>query len=121
MVYADIKVSLGIPAVSIPIAVIVGLIAGGIVGMSPAHGPSALSDSVGYAIYRTGTTTTLHWFLVGSTTILFLIGAGLFSKAIGFFEYYQFAKGVGGDVAETGDGPGSFRVQGNVWHLTYGE
>ena len=74
----------------------------------------------GYLIYKTGTTTTLHWFLVGSTTILFLIGAGLFSKAIGYFEYYTFAKGVGGDVAETGDGPGSFRVAGNVWHLTYG-
>lgn len=63
----------------------------------------------------------MHWFLIVSTSILFLIGAGLFSKAIGFFEYYQFAKGVGGDVAETGDGPGSYRVQGNVWHLTYGE
>lgn len=49
-----------------------------------------------------------------------MIGAGLFSKAIGYFEYYTFAKGVGGDVAETGDGPGSFRVAGNVWHLTYG-
>lgn len=80
-----------------------------------------IADGTGYLIYRTGTTTTLHWFLVGSTTILFLIGAGLFSKAIGYFEYYQFATGVGGDVAETGDGPGSFRVDGNVWHLTYGE
>lgn len=59
--------------------------------------------------------------MIGSTSLLFLIGAGLFSKAIGFFEYYTFSKGVGGDVAETGDGPGSFRVQGNVWHLTYGE
>ena len=27
---------------------------------------------------------------------------------------------VGGDVAETGDGPGSYDVDGNVWHLTYG-
>jgi hypothetical protein len=79
-----------------------------------------LADKSGYLIYKTGTSSTLHWFLVGSTTILFLIGAGLFSKAIGFFEYYTFAKGVGGDVAETGDGPGSFRVAGNVWHLTYG-
>jgi hypothetical protein len=80
----------------------------------------ALVDNIGYLIYKTGTSSTLHWFLVGSTTILFLIGAGLFSKAIGYFEYYTFAKGVGGDVAETGDGPGSFRVAGNVWHLTYG-
>jgi len=117
----DSQVSLGIPAVSIPIAVIVGLAAGSVVGMSF----NALSFTrrltiTGYLIYKTGTTSTLHWFLVGSTSILFLIGAGLFSKAIGFFEYYTFAKGVGGDVAETGDGPGSFRVAGNVWHLTYG-
>lgn len=27
---------------------------------------------------------------------------------------------MGGDVAETGDGPGSFQVAGNVWHLEYG-
>ncbi|WRT64504.1 uncharacterized protein IL334_001436 [Kwoniella shivajii] len=98
-------VSLNIQAVSIPIPVIVGIIAGLIVG---------------YAIYRTGSTTTLHWFLVGSTSFLFLIGAGLFSKGIGYFQYYRFASGVGGDVAETGDGPGSFQVAGNVWHLTYG-
>jgi len=98
-------VSLNLPAESIPIPVIVGLICGAIVG---------------YAIYRTGSTATLHWFLVGSTCFLFLIGAGLASKGVGFFEYYVFAKGVGGDVAETGDGPGSFRTKGNVWHLTYG-
>lgn len=27
-------------------------------------------------------------------------------------------QGVGGDVSETGDGPGSYDVDGNVWHLT---
>lgn len=27
---------------------------------------------------------------------------------------------VGADVTELGDGPGSYNVQGNVWHLTYG-
>jgi high-affinity iron transporter len=103
---AHVQVSLGEPAVAIPIPVIVGIIAGIVVG---------------FAIYKTGSSTTLHWFLIGSTTVLFLIGAGLLSKAVGFFEYYRFASGVGGDVAETGDGPGSFDVRGNVWHLTYGE
>ncbi|KAK4685498.1 high-affinity iron transporter, partial [Tremellales sp. Uapishka_1] len=98
-------VSLNLPAASIPIAVVVGLIAGA---------------AVGYIIYKTGSTATLHWFLVGSTSILFLIGAGLMSKGVGFFQYYVFSQGVGGDVAETGDGPGSFMVKGNVWHLTYG-
>lgn len=124
-----IKVSLGLPATSIPLAVVVGLIAGFAVGKSPLL-PSFLpirialislsSHSKGYLIYRTGSTTTLHWFLVGSTSFLCLIGAGLMSKGVGFFQYYHFSKGVGGDVAETGDGPGSFQVAGNIWHLEYG-
>ncbi|KAJ9114381.1 hypothetical protein QFC20_001524 [Naganishia adeliensis] len=98
-------VSLGQPATSIPIPVITGILAGAVIG---------------YIIYRSGSTIALSWFLVASTYLLFLIGAGLFSKCIGFFEYYRFAKAVGGDVAETGNGPGSYQVAGNVWHLTYG-
>lgn len=68
-----LKVSLGIDGASIPIATIVGLIAGAIVG---------------YFIYRTGSTFALHWFLVVSTCFLFLIGAGLMSKAVWFLQYY---------------------------------
>lgn len=98
-------VSMNTSARAIPLPTVIGLIAG---------------FAVGYLIYRTGSTTTLHWFLIFSTFFLFLIGAGLFTRAIWFFEYYKFAKGVGGDVAETGDGPGSYDVHGNVWHFTYG-
>lgn len=98
-------VSLNTQASAIPLPVVIGIIAG---------------LAVGYVIYKTGSSSTLHWFLVISTTFLFLIGAGLFAKAIGFFEYYHFAKAVGGDVAETGDGPGSWYVANAVWHLTYG-
>jgi high-affinity iron transporter len=98
-------VSLNTSAKAIPLPVVVGLIAGGIVG---------------YLIYRTGSSATLHWFLIASTTLLLLVGAGLFSKGIGFLEYYKFAKAVGGDVAETGDGPGSFYVPGNVWKIPFG-
>lgn len=68
--------SLGQPASSIPIPVIVGIIAGSVIG---------------YIIYRSGSTIALSWFLVASTYLLFLIGAGLFSKCIGFFEYYVSA------------------------------
>jgi high-affinity iron transporter len=52
------------------------------------------------------------------TNLLLLIGAGLFSKAVGEFEGNAYAKllGAQGDDA-LGDGPGSYRVQGNVWHL----
>jgi len=98
-------VSLGEPASSIPLAVVVGLLCGAFIS---------------YLIYRGGSALAIHWFLVISTCILFLVGAGLFSRACGYFQEYVFNRGVGGDVSETGDGPGSFDVSGNVWHLTYG-
>lgn len=98
-------VSMNTSAKAIPLPTVIGLIAGFVVG---------------YLIYRTGSSTTLHWFLIFSTFLLFLIGAGLFTRSIWFFEYYKFASGVGGDVAETGDGPGSYDVHNNVWHFTYG-
>ncbi|KIS01625.1 high-affinity iron transporter [Cryptococcus deuterogattii 2001/935-1] len=98
-------VSLGQDGASVPIAAIVGLVAG---------------IFVGWCIYRTGSTLALHWFLIVSTCFLFLIGSGLFSKGVYDFEYYRFSSAVGGDVAESGNGPGSFQVAGNVWHLEYG-
>lgn len=54
-------------------------------------------------------------FLVGSTAFLLLIGAGLMSRSVGFFQKYEFAKLAGADVAESGDGPGSYSVHGVVW------
>lgn len=52
------------------------------------------------------------------TNFLFLIGAGLFSKAVGAFQENAFNRLLGADVDDaSGDGPGSYRVQGNVWHL----
>lgn len=100
-------VSISQPASATPIAVIVGLLAGFLVG---------------WLIYRGGSAFALHTFLIISTCILFLVGAGLFSKGIGFLESYPFLHGAGGDVAETGEGPGSYDVgSGNVvWHVNYG-
>ncbi|KAF8608850.1 iron permease FTR1 [Ceratobasidium sp. AG-I] len=95
-------VSLGQPASSIPLAAIVGLICGLLVG---------------YLIYASSSRTSLSAFLVASTSFLLLIGAGLFSKSVGDFERYKFNTKVGGDVAEAGNGPGSYDVVGNVWHL----
>jgi len=52
------------------------------------------------------------------TDFLLLIGAGLFSKATIAFERYAFNRLVGSSSDDTiGTGPGSYRVQGNVWHL----
>lgn len=57
-------------------------------------------------------------FLVVITNFLLLIGAGLFSKAVGSFEENAFNHLLGSDVDDSGGtGPGSYRVQGNIWHL----
>ncbi|KAJ7723384.1 iron permease FTR1 [Mycena metata] len=96
-------VSLGQPATSIPIATIVGLVCGLIIG---------------FIIYTFASRTTLSVFLILMTNLLLLIGAGLFSRAVWAFEENAFNKLLGGDVDDSGgDGPGSFRVQGSVWHL----
>ncbi|KAJ7698669.1 iron permease FTR1/Fip1/EfeU [Mycena rosella] len=96
-------VSLGQPATSIPIATIVGLICGLVVG---------------FIIYSFASRTTLSVFLILMTNLLLLIGAGLFSRAVWSFEENAFSNLLGADVDDSGgDGPGSFRVQGNVWHL----
>ncbi|KAG5639963.1 hypothetical protein DXG03_002109 [Asterophora parasitica] len=96
-------VSLGQPATSIPIAAIVGIICGLICG---------------FLIYQFASRTTLTVFLVVMTNFLLLIGAGLFSRAVGAFEQHAFNKLLGADVDDAGGtGPGSYKVQGNVWHL----
>lgn len=96
-------VSLGQPATSIPIAAIVGLISG---------------ISCGFIIYQFASRATLRIFLIIMTNFLLLIGAGLFSRATAAFETNAFNHIVGANIDDTGGtGPGSYRVQGNVWHL----
>lgn len=54
------------------------------------------------------------------TNFLLLIGAGLFSRAVGSFQENAFNHLLGADVDDAGaagDGPGSYDVRGNVWHL----
>ncbi|KZT60032.1 iron permease FTR1 [Calocera cornea HHB12733] len=98
-------VSLSASAKSIPLAVAVGLGCGALVA---------------YFIYRGSAVLAIRYFLVVSTCVLFLVGAGLFSRAVGFFEAFVFNQGVGADVEELGDGPGSYNVKAAVWHLSYG-
>ncbi|KAM6492601.1 iron permease FTR1 [Amanita muscaria] len=96
-------VSLGQTATSIPIAAIVGLIVGLIVG---------------YAVYQFASRSTLTIFMVVMANLLLLIGAGLFSKAVWSFERYRWEQFLGGNSDDSlGDGPGTYPVQGNVWHL----
>ncbi|KEI40132.1 uncharacterized protein L969DRAFT_16804 [Mixia osmundae IAM 14324] len=98
-------VTLGQQATSIPIAAIVGILCGFLVG---------------FLIYKSSSRINLSIFLVVSTNFLLLIGAGLFSKAVLNFQNYKFNQLTGGDASESGSGPGSYPVAGNVWHVNYG-
>jgi len=95
-------VGLGLPATAFPIPVITGFLAG---------------IAVGYLIYKGGNHTSLQIFLIASTCFLYLVSAGLFSKAVGLFEMNKWNKLVGGDAAEAGSGPGSYDIRQSVWHV----
>jgi len=98
-------VALGQPATSIPIAAIVGLVCGIVCGA---------------LIYTFASRTTLTVFLVVMTNFILLIGAGLFTKCVNEFQQNTFNTLLGADVDDegaAGDGPGSYDVRGNVWHL----
>ncbi|KAH6695485.1 plasma membrane iron permease [Plectosphaerella plurivora] len=95
-------VTFSAPASSVPLPVIVGLLAG---------------IAVGYLLYRGGASTRIQVFLVISTCLLYLVAAGLFSRAVWFFEAQEWNKAVGGDAAEVGNGPGSYDIDKSVWHL----
>ncbi|KAI1110156.1 iron permease FTR1/Fip1/EfeU [Nemania sp. NC0429] len=95
-------VSFSAPATAVPLPVVIGLIVGSIVG---------------YVLYRGGITARLQYFLVASTCLLYLVGAGLFSRAVWYFESQQWNNVVGGDAAELGSGPGSYDVDKSVWHV----
>lgn len=69
---------------------------------------------------RGGLAAHIQMFLVGSTCFLYLIGAGLFSRAVWYFEQQQWNDAVGGDAAEVGNGPGSYDIDRSVWHVNVG-
>ncbi|KAF7556175.1 hypothetical protein G7Z17_g1587 [Cylindrodendrum hubeiense] len=95
-------VSLGLPATSFPLPVVCGALAGIIVGLF---------------IYRGGNMLSIQIFLIASTSVLYLIAAGMFSKAIWSLQYHTFAVKVGSDVSEAGNGPGSYNIKETVWHV----
>lgn len=66
---------------------------------------------------RGGASAKLQYFLVISTCLLYLVGAGLFSKAVWYFEAQKWNNEVGGDAAEVGVGAGSYDITKSVWHL----
>lgn len=95
-------VGLSSPATAFPIPVIVGLIAGILVGV---------------ILYYSGSTVSIQIFLIISTCILYLIAAGLFSRGVWYFETYKYNQATGGDASENGSGPGTYDISKSVWHV----
>lgn len=71
-------------------------------------------------LFRGGSTTKLQVFLVLSTCLLYLVAAGLFTRAVWAFEQDAWQQLIGADAAELGTGPGSYDVDRSVWHLNVG-
>ncbi|OCT50135.1 Plasma membrane iron permease [Cladophialophora carrionii] len=95
-------VSLGVQASSIPLPTVCGLLAG---------------CAVGFLIYKGGNQAPLQLFLIASTSFLYLVAAGLFSRSIWYFETDAWNKATGGDASENGSGPGSYDIRRSVWHV----
>ncbi|KAK7739103.1 high-affinity iron permease [Diatrype stigma] len=95
-------VSFSAPATAFPLPVVLGL---------------AVGSAIGYILYKGGSSTKLQYFLIASTCLLYLVAAGLFSRAVWYFEAQKWNNIVGGDAAELGDGPGSYDIGKSVWHV----
>ncbi|TVY65564.1 Plasma membrane iron permease [Lachnellula suecica] len=98
-------VSFSSPASAVPLPVVIGLIAG---------------FAAGYLLYKGGASSKLQFFLVISTCLLYLVAAGLFSRAVWYFEAQDWNNVIGGDAAETGAGAGSYDIDKSVWHVNFG-
>lgn len=66
---------------------------------------------------RGGNRASMQIFLIISTCFLYLVAAGLFSKAVWAFEMNSWNKVIGGDAADIGSGPGSYDIRQSVWHV----
>ncbi|KAN0066348.1 hypothetical protein ACQY0O_000442 [Thecaphora frezii] len=95
-------VSLALPASSIPLPAIIGLMVGLLIG---------------YLIFRSNNVLGVRVFLLGSTCLLLLIAAGMASRAVYYLQFYSYVRLVGDAAAESGSGPGSYSSSGYVWHF----
>ncbi|CDZ97265.1 Iron permease FTR1 [Phaffia rhodozyma] len=89
---------------TIPISILSGILVGLIIG---------------YMLYRSTSSKNvgMHTFIIFSSCLLFLVGGGLFATGVARLEAYPFERKVGGDLAESGSGPGSYDLRGNVFHF----
>ena len=84
-------VSLGLPATSFPLAVVTGLACGCLVGYFIYRSVETLRklNSRWLNGYRGGNFAPIQTFLIISTCFLYLVAAGLFSKAVWNFEMHK--------------------------------
>lgn len=80
----------------------------------------AIGGVLAYSFFARTEHLTLQRFTTLSTIVLFLMGAGLASRSAYSLERQYFINGVGQAAAESGDGPGSYRVAGNLWKFAWG-
>ena len=95
-----------------------GLLIGSIIGQSGTFNLCTYLPSA-YTLFSSSAPLQLRTFTTLSTLLLFLIGAGLSARAAFGLERQYFINGVGAAAAEAGNGPGSYRVAGNIWKLNY--
>jgi high-affinity iron transporter len=105
-------VSLGEPASSFPLAVFCGLFCGITIGYFVYKWVYAMPWTNNF---RGGSMVKIKYFIVLSSCLLYLIAAGLFSRAVWDFESYKWSKLIGGDADELSSGPGSYDIRISVW------
>ncbi|WWD15811.1 hypothetical protein CI109_100235 [Kwoniella shandongensis] len=117
----------GLPFITVLREGLEGVVFLGGIGLSEkgtAVGLGGLAGLVGgglcaYLLFSSTSPLSLRKFTVLSSLLLFFIGAGLASRAAYSLERQYFISHVGTAAAESGNGPGSYRVKGNIWHLTW--
>lgn len=77
----------------------------------------AIGGVAAWYLFSSAERLSLKMFTTASTMLLFIIGSGLASRSAYGLERQYFINGVGAAAAESGDGPGSYRVAGNIWKL----
>ncbi|QLG70846.1 hypothetical protein HG535_0A07890 [Zygotorulaspora mrakii] len=77
-----------------------------------------ISGFFGYFFFRYSGSLSLKICLVVATCFLYLIAAGLFSKGVWQLEVQDYVNKCNGqDMAEVGNGPGSYDISRSVWHV----
>ncbi|KAK9357501.1 iron permease FTR1/Fip1/EfeU [Lipomyces starkeyi] len=77
---------------------------------------TVLREGVEAIVFR-GDIMKIQYFLIVATCFLYLVASGLFSNGVWSFQNHEWVKLVGGDVSEEGDGPGSYDIRKNLWHV----